>query len=799
MAGTYPLFWEERGVELYENFGLSEVVRGGTGSYTTGSGDKNAADQQYGSYCTDQNSGGGKWPSCRNTCYTQLGRKVTLFGQVGIRMYEDWTEMSITDDPGCGFVLPSGYNSSFTTASGNFHYLINFYRTAPGQTTDYVDQYDYFGNSGVVFKDADGMQYYFIYGMDPFIMNGGVKSYPTPQMLTHTLYDPASRALLVSIKYFNENASVVGLLCDAIPEVVIQRPGSCTRAANDDGIDAPAIPFPFPSNLNAQVFCDTSYSTYNHNLSTSPNCYYSGTRSMYIPPHMKVTGFQHMEYQDQNGTWSSDYGSVRYSVASKTGFKPFTYSDSPYKNGTFPSLGGVKANSPYDTSTSTDQYSGGSVAKGGAYTNPTIYNCSLLGIWVDVRRDGQFRAKYVPDKYYNPNYLFPEMFLVPGIEYASAFQSNTTSTFHVTDPIQSITDPAQLWTATNPYWQPSQVVELDITKSPHDALPVPAAVTTQAMVAELPRRLVHFGDHRIQTLVGGVSAIADLVGKGLTFPIKFHQKMLQLNTISYSGKPYVGTGRIRSFAPINGVMSIEWLYVIYRCAFSYQPGQLNNGVTYNSGSGNYVFGDNSVTCGAECMLYRDPFYDHNSSAQTVSASDMMMKTICGMKTYSMAYAQYSNPTANDCACVSAAGYCPSSFNSNCSPSYTGQDQHYVSDQTTDGDCGNTCGYCKTTVIQINLANQNGNLTDGVNDALLGPSCTQSSTCTFDSSGSTTTTDGGTAPVVTPDPPGGGDDGLPPPQTDPPKKHWDIVIFFLIIFVIIAIIAVVVGVWYFKAS
>lgn len=798
MAGPYPLYWEERGVELYENFGLSEVVRGGTGSYTTGP-DKNETDYQYGSYCSGSGENGGKWPNCRNTCYTQLGRKLTLFGQVGIRMFEDWSGLSVTDDPGGGFVLPSGYGSTFMASSGNYHYLVNFYRTAPNQTSDYVDQYDYFGNSGVVFKDANGKQYYFLYGIDPFIMNNGDKSYPTTQMLSHLLYDPSNRSLLVSIKYFNENANVVGLLCDAIPEVVVQKPGNCTRLSNDDGMNSPAIPFPFPGNLNAQIYCDVGYATNNHRLSTAPNCYYSGTRSMYVPPHMKVTGFQHMEYANQNKTWSSDYGAVQYNLVTKTGFKPFTYLDSPYKNGTFPSLGGVKANSPYDESTSGDQYSAGVVSKGGSYTNPVIYNCSLAGIWVDVRRDGQFRAKYIPSKYYNSNYLFPEMFLVPGVENAATFQSNTTSTFHVTDPIQSIIDPAQLWSASNPYWQSSQIVELDLTKSVYDALPVPVAVTTQSMIAELPRRFIHPSDVNLRKIMKVVSEVANMAGKGLELPIKMHNRAMQLNAISYSGKPYIGTGRIKSFVPINGVMSIEWLYVIYRCAFSYQPEQVNS-ITYNSDTKNYAFTDNTSVCGAECMLYRDPFYNNNPGAQTVSASDMMMKTICGMKTYTMAYAQYSIPTANDCACVAAEGYCPSLYNSNCSPSYTGQDQHYISDQASNENCDGTCGYCKTTVVQINLSQQNSNLTDGVNSNTLGPSCTSSSTCTFDSTGDTTSQTGsgtsGTPPTVTtpptdPAPP-------PPPDTTSDKKNWDMVIFFVIMLILIIVVVIIVVVWYFKS-
>lgn len=799
-GGAYPLYWEERGVELYENFGLSEVTRGGAGSYTFGYGtDRNSSDSAYGSYCSASGDNGGKWPNCRNSCITELGRKITLFGQIGFTTFEDWGEYSQYNNKNVtgGFRLPDAYNYSYMQQHGNYYYLVNFYKTAANQTADYIDQYEYFGNSGIVFKDANGNQFYFIYGMDPFIMNNGAKSVPSQAALDQLLYDPTNRSLLINIKYFDENASVVGLICRAIPQATIIKPGNCSRSPNMDGIDQPAIPYPFPGNLNAQIYCDMSHSAYSYSLSTTPNCYYSGTRSMYIPPHMKVTGFTHMEYQDQNKTWSSDYGSVEYSLVSKTGFRPFTYQDSPFHNGVFPSLGGSTANSPYDTYTG-EQYSPSSQPKGGAYTNPTIFNCSLAGIWVDVRRDAQFRAIYVPDKFYNENYLFPEIFLVPGVEKASRFQTDTTATIKKMDDMQYITDPAKLWSDSNPYWQLSQVVELDPTKSPYDALPVPSGATTQSLIASIPLKLgKQFRDIPV------IGTVIDRVSAGLAMPIRLRSRFDQLGVVNFSDKPYTGTGRIRSFVPINGIMSIEWTYVVYRCAFSYQPGQTNR-ITYDSESKLYTFGDNTNACGAECMLYRDPYYASNLSSQNVSASDMMMKTVCGMKTYTMAYAQFSNATANDCACVSAAGFCPSLYNSNCMASYSGQDQHYTSDQTTDQQCPGTCGYCSTTVVQINMANQNGNLDDPVNSANLGNQCT-ASTCTY-SDGQPMSQDptNQTDPPVPDQPPSGGDSGGDDGQKDDTKDkkiNWNEIIPIILLIIVLIVVLLVcagAGYWYFTS-
>lgn len=793
-AGAYPFYWEERGVELYENFGLSEDVRGGPGSYTYGSTDKNASDSSYGSYCSGSGIGGGTWPSCRNTCFTELGRKITLFGQVGFTCLEDWGSISqqsssTTRTATGGFAIPSGYNTTYMNAHGNYYYVINFYKTAPNQGTDYIDQYDYFGNSGVIFKDANGRQYYFIYGIKPYIIDDGAKTYPTQAMLDYVLYDDSTRSLMISLKYFDTNASVIGIQCQKIPTATIIKPGNCTRLPGLDGIAYPAAAFPFPSNLNAQVFCDVGHSSLSNNLSTNANCYYSGVRSMYIPPHMKVTGFTHMEYVDQSLPWSSDYGSAKYNLVTKTGFKPFTYKDSPYKNGTFPSLGGVKANSPYDDSTSWDKYSAGAYTKGGAYTNPEIYNCSLAGIWVDVRRDNQFRSIYVPSQFYNDNFLYPEILLMPGIEQAQYFQANTTAKVPQTDPIQNVLQPDQLWTKEkNPYWDPSYSIELDMTKRPYDALPINPVVNAQATLAQIPSKIMP-------------RMLSSVFGNVLSLPVKLHSKLNSFTATSFSGKPYIGQGRIKSFMPANGIMSIEWIYVIYRCAFSYQPGGLNNVVTYDPDSKNYVFGDNTNACGAECMLYRDPFYDGNTTSQTISASDIMMKTMCGAKTYMMAFAQYSDPTTNDCACVAALGYCPSQFNaSSCGTSFVGQGQRYISDQNTDQNCDQVCSYCSTVTVQINMADQNSNLTDGVNSNNLGSTCAANPQC----QGSSTTTqagNGNTSGTTTPTSPTSAPD--PPPKEDPDtdkkdvnKKKIVIIIFAIFMMVLIAIILFAAGVKYY---
>lgn len=771
-AGASPFYWEERGVELYENFGLSEIVRSGGGSYslnyhdTFGNQllDKNMMDQGQ-SYCSPNGYNGGKYPSCQNTCFTELGRKLTLFGQIGFTFIQDYGNPNGSYSGGnsylpCGFVIPSTFDTTYSLAHGPNFYLINFYRTAPDLTTDYVDQYDYFGNSGVIIKDANGKQFYFIYGMNPFIINNGQKTSPTTTMMSHILYDNSNKSMIISIKYFNENASMVGLLCDAIQSVGTVRYDSCTNSDNLDGMNQPAVAFPLSS--AAQVFCDAAYDSHGVQLADKPNCYYSGVRSMYIPPHMKVTGFTHQKYLGNAGTWNSSYGTVVTSLESKTGFKPFTYQDSPYKNGTFPSLGSDDPNSP-----KTDQ---GVYAKGGPYMNPAIYNCSLEGIWVDVRRDTKFRSIYIPDSSYNIDHVFPEIFLVPGIAKAQQFQANTTSTIQQLDPMQHILDPSLLWSDSNPNYNSSYSIELDLTKKPYDAVPVNPVVSAQATLAEVPSKI----------LPKMLSQVSTQIGKFLSLPVTMHKKMLSLTAVSYSGKPYIGQGRIKSFMPANGIMSIEWIYVIYRCAFSYQPGQTNS-ITYDQTTKNYVFGDNSNSCGAECMLYRDPYLDGNTDAQTISASDIMMKTICGAKTYMMAFAQYSNPTANDCACVAAAGYCPSQFNTGCDPLNIGQNQHYISDQNTDQNCNSVCSYCNTVVIQVNVAKQNSNLTDGSNKADLGPTCAANPQCTGTTSNSNVNTDGSTNSTE-PDPP-------PQKKDDTPvnKKRWALIIIMIILMIIAVIV------------
>jgi hypothetical protein len=176
-------------------------------------------------------------------------------------------------------------------------------------------------------------------------------------------------------------------------------------------------------------------------------------------------------------------------------------------------------------------------------------------------------------------------------------------------------------------------------------------------------------------------------------------------TISFTevvGKPQ-GAGRIQSFDVCNGVFSLEWLYVIYTCAYSYLPGQ-NNNLTYSNQNKQYdCVGD----CKSECMLFRDPYY-YSVDQNNTSASDLFMKLYCFTKNITIAYASYSNPATNDCSCTASMSYCPGAFDSSCDPTKSTGYNSYIPDGINHQTqvCSDTCSYCKAVNIQFNFAEGN---------------------------------------------------------------------------------------------
>jgi hypothetical protein len=718
-----PFYWEERGVELYENFGLSEDIFPYNGNYgiigpDTQNYDSPDSGANTGTKCnsgTQVNANkDGKSQGCQNRCITELGRKISLFGQVGFAFYDRSSALPKN------FVVPQYPPDMYT----NIGYIINFYKETRVVSGDL---YDYFGNSGVCIKDANGVQYYFIYGKQPYMISAqGSKSIVPSQTVDDWVVVDGPN-MYIDIKFFNVNASSpVGLNCSK-NGVVVQASKSvssnCTSDSNMDSLDFPAVAAPFPGNWYSQLYCDTGRSFAGETRFS--NCNYSGIRSMYIPPHMRVDSFSTLEIVDGYvAPWTSASGTVKYNMVdydqANGMINPFTYDMSPYSNGVFPSLAGSTPNSPLDDN-SNNNYNSVS------YLSPAIHNCSLMGIWVNVRRDMDFRNRYVTNWYTNAR-LMPEILLIPGITYSSTFLNVMLQIQPNPNELQKISDPQKFWTDDNPYWDESVVV-LNTAKQPYDVLPITTAAQVLSMAVTIPNKIVksipknpitHVGYPMIKSILG------DMV------------KKRNISFTSISPRPQ-GTGRIKSFDVCNGVFSLEWTYVIYGCAYSYLQNQSNN-LTYNPSTKQYGC---SGDCNRECMLFRDPYYI--TSTSDVSASDMFMKLYCFAKNVTIAYAIYSDPATNDCSCTASLAYCPGVFDDSCNPTRSTGYNSYIPDGTNQvtSTCSNVCSYCSAVNVQLNFADGNATSTQNAGIKSVGQ-CSGASQCDIVSDGSSTTVSSGTA-------------------------------------------------------
>jgi len=212
-----PFGWEERGVELYENFGLSEDIFPHNGNYgiigpdlqnyTTMDGTVTQGTKCNSGTQTNSNMSGHS-QGCQNRCITELGRKISLFGQVGFMFYNAFGSVASGASPqGNNLQVPKNFTIPYIEygTHSNIGYVINYYKQTRTITDDH---YDYFGNSGVCIKDANGTQFYFIYGQQPYMISAqGVKSLVPSQIVDWwTSSDDTGLNIYIDIKFFNQDA-----------------------------------------------------------------------------------------------------------------------------------------------------------------------------------------------------------------------------------------------------------------------------------------------------------------------------------------------------------------------------------------------------------------------------------------------------------------------------------------------------------------------------------------------------------------------------------------------------------------
>lgn len=748
----------ERGVELYENFALDETLRTDSGRY------------------------GEKYQGC----ISDLGRRVSLYGNIKftVTKYEYIAGFAGDYSPNYGIPEPTAVV-----------YMIDVYN----QTAQFmgVNSYQYFGNYGVVFH-YNGQQIPFIVSSDGnydlTYPNGYVVS---KKYVTNSDYSYYSYIILDyyanpnHFDYYTDNYAG-NVFAGNITQPIYDDKTSCNNLFN---VSAPLFPYSYMIFSDDHPYtCDPGHK--GSNPTPRPlDCSASGVKSIYIPPHMAIT----------NVTYFNTKSSSSSTKISGT----FKSEDSKYLNGTFHAVGLDTINSDHDDSFSNKYVN----ARNATIKIPAG---AFKSLFCYVRQDDAFYNKCVKPYL---NQFAPEIFLIPGVEYANTFIYNSTVENLMSkslDPLQMIKKAQDFWDpAKNPYCDGSNYVAINSGYFPGETVyrpsdsppiestrfqrlpgvikydPVTGTVTCNPTTQSAKKSTPSFITDPLKKL--------EAIGKSSWQAIDaFSRKYLNLNVETVD--PYY---RIQYFTPYNGIYSIEWLYVLFNCAVT---GRKNISVKDNM----YVFPNDcskTNTCQKECMYFRDPSKynctDVQNNAVTTSAADDFMQIYCGMRSLSAVYLNWQQGTSKDsnmCSCYSSGNTCESTnAGQSCDKSSANINTYAPASVCV---CGGTavCTNCNLTIFQLSLALSLGcyNSADnsGSNNADVSGACPETSQCIGNltiNAGDDTEEDTEDDTKEDPDDP----DDPKDPKDDTTTSSASPAILVVIFIIIAIIIAVIFGVYYYK--
>ena len=788
----YELPIAERGVELYENYGLNTDIRYDSTRY----GDNSASRSQM-------------------TCTSELGRKVTLFGNVDFGIY-------------CNKASYDGTTGQTTVGTdkiislGNTDVYYELIVWTDYSSTNEMQRYRYFGNSGVIFNYA-GQKLVYIHGKMDNLPEVGYTINEDNTVYYISAYQIARAHFGLTESYIRpESLKMV----NGNVNTPINSPGTdsrCNDTWNFKTAGSAAIIFPLPwthsyftndNNSDKSAYNCPGAAHYNSDvMPTNPfNCYGTGIKSFYVPPHMEITSYGVVSVHNR----------VEYPTSIRS-------ENSKYNNGVFPAYGSssVSTGSSHNTAVNTNRDTPIDAPVG-----------SIYSVSVRVRQDDDFYNTYVRPA--NTKFA-PEIMLIPGIMLASSFAGSLSAQgieALAGSPLQMISDPNNFWSSQNPYWTGGSVV-INTSYNPGDVLYGPGDLPPGGLAPPQSVSLQENDDGSISCKSGftasksgftssktsKTSLANNLSGKTITSKNKSLIKN-SADRVAGTGKAVLGNlaGRLRSvvrhtpislvvdtsaeaptggyrvkqFDVINGVFSLEWLYAVYYCAMNGRKVQYNpdtglyetpgctpsNPTTISTAAGFSVTGGNS--CGKQCMLFRDD-YTYQVDNAPISTADIVMQAYCGMRNVSLAYfywQQGGGLLVNSCSCLTQKSYCPTQFNSNCSTSASNMNTYVTADMAKCSENSSICNYCQITSNQVITAlsscvkNSDNTLVN------LGDQCSNNTTncITVNTDGTTTnnTGTGGNAGNGTKPP-------TPPDETTQSSFNWKILLILLI--VIVAIIAV----------
>jgi len=176
---------------------------------------------------------------------------------------------------------------------------------------------------------------------------------------------------------------------------------------------------------------------------------------------------------------------------------------------------------------------------------------------------------------------------------------------------------------------------------------------------------------------------------------------------TYDDEMKTSNYRITKFDPINGIYNLEWIYVIYYCGI-----QTDSMVSYDSDKGVFNYnpapGDQNNSACRECMLYSSPKNANpDISGEILSTSVSTFNNYCGLRNFNFYYAgllsKGNTVVNNECSCQASTGFCPITFD--CSKDQTYPIYKYIGDDLRKDKCEDVelCSYCETKNIQITAA------------------------------------------------------------------------------------------------
>lgn len=781
----------ERGVELYENYGLDTSIRTDSGKYGTSN--------DY------------------MQCITDLGRKVTLFGNVTFGVNTNLTYVGQPTNQVNPLLV--GVDKQIFLGSPDVYYTLRVELAAEAG-----DRYPYFGNHGVTFHYGDA-DYPYIHGQIADLPEVGytINSDSITYYISNTQFQK---------RVFNLDVGH----CKPEAMKIYSRQGSAINSANNSdrcehwnfASDSAAALFPLPwghpyftrsdyTSKSAWTCTDTNGGVGAGATETPCNCYASGAKSAYVPPHMQINSISYVTptYNsegkvDDTSDDTTAYNKAIYGVFSKV----IKCEDSLYSNGVFPAFGTKSSDLPNGSRAVTTNRNAVIAIPPG-----TLYSIS-----VKIRQDDNFYNKYIK----SANHSFaPEIFLIPGISNASSFAGKLSAvgiTSRLGNPLQLMNSASQYWTNANPYWSSNPVTVVvnekfnpgDVLFGVNDGPPAPNSkdrninleqdaddtlkcVTSKSSFTN--KVSMNGRDFSSKSKPKSKSLIKDLVdtvaGTNRALALKYilkgktlAKRSMQAIGFAVTPEPPTGQYRIVSFDVINGVYSIEWLYVLYFCAMNGRKNIQydNNDKSPTEGQYNVVgcslgangqFGKN--TCGRECLLFRDD-YAYKVEGSNTCAADIAMKSYAGLRNLSIYYGTWqptSNLFSNECSCLTQQQFCPATFNPLCSLDATNNTNYVTAEM---GQCTDSaiCNYCNVTVNQLLLTidgctSDSGNTITNFGDICGDASCTYVVEDGDDDGGGNTVTQGGGDPNNNSD-------------TTSDTNYW--IIILIIIIIVIAIVAII---------